>query len=534
MEEKGFQVVFSKRSAMCFFLIALLFFFCILRVAAVAVSDYATVQKNQSTFSLTAGKLRGTIYDRSGKPLTNADKKIMAVISPTPRALAAVRYLIPETKLQNVETELKKGKPVLCEISHEVDCDGVVCFSVYEHTTENTPAIHLIGTVDGENRGVSGLERAYDDILYHNAEITVSYTMDGSGKILSGIEPEISYDQTVLHSGIVTTLDAKIQEIAGQEAQNLEVGAILVAETKTSEILAMVSRPTFNTETAENSLNDPDSPFLNRAISAYHVGSVFKPCVAAAGIKSGNGSFTYTCTGSYRIIDRYFRCHKTDGHGNMDLESGLANSCNTYFYNFAFLTGADSILSMASSLNFGRSFSLCRGIDVAKGRLPKAETLVNPAQLANFGIGQGELSLSPVVMLNLYNAIASDGSYCLPSVVRGKMENGLFRPQSSTERTRVMSKETALTIRHYLQSVITDGTGITAAPERVTAAGKTATAQTGKYKNGTEICEGWFCGFFPAEEPKYTIIVFSEDTRRQTKNCGEIFARIADRIICNE
>ena len=64
----------------------------------------------------------------------------------------------------------------------------------------------------------------------------------------------------------------------------------------------------------------------------------------------------------------------------------------------------------------------------------------------------------------------------------------------------------------------------------MSAAGKTATAQTGRYEKGKEICEGWFCGFFPAEEPQYTVIVFSENTEKQTKSCAEIFAAIADRL----
>ena len=64
----------------------------------------------------------------------------------------------------------------------------------------------------------------------------------------------------------------------------------------------------------------------------------------------------------------------------------------------------------------------------------------------------------------------------------------------------------------------------------VSAAGKTATAQTGKYENGVEICQGWFCGFFPAENPRYTVTVFSENTKNQTKSCSEIFAIIADEV----
>ena len=93
-----------------------------------------------------------------------------------------------------------------------------------------------------------------------------------------------------------------------------------------------------------------------------------------------------------------------------------------------------------------------------------------------------------------------------------------------------MKESTAQLLREYLSSVIEEGTGTSAKPQTVSAAGKTATAQTGKFLNGVEICEGWFCGFFPADKPKYTVIVFSENTAEQTESCGEVFAKIADGI----
>lgn len=534
MFSKNYDSVFSGRTVICFLIIISLFFSCILRVAVISASDYSEVQKEQSGYRLSAGKLRGTVYDRNMVPLTNSEKKIIASVSPTPRAVTAISSVLSGEELENVLERLKSGKPVLCEVPETIDCDGIACTYVYEHNSAETPAIHLIGYTDSDLHGVSGIEKAYDGILYSDSEAAFVYTSDGQGKILEGIAPEIENDSSVTAGGVVTTLDINIQLIAEEATEAIERGAVIIADAETAEIRAAVSRPWFDCTDISSYLDAENSPLLNRALAAYNVGSVFKPCVAAAGIESGNAGFTYTCTGSCEIIDRFFKCHKLDGHGLMNLKTGLANSCNTFFYNFAFLIGGEKIYNTASSLNFGKSFEICSGISTARGSLPAPDTLLNIAHLANFSIGQGELLLSPVSMLTLYCAIAYDGSYRLPSAVSGTYTDGKFTPYKTAARTRVMSEETAALLREYLKAVIEEGTGTSAKPKNVSAAGKTATAQTGQYENGAEICEGWFCGFFPAENPQYTVIIFSEDITAQSLSCGEIFAEIADKTAALE
>lgn len=530
MFSESFSSIFSRRSAISFFLIMTLFFSCIMRVAVIATANYREVQEQQSGLRLTVGGLRGTIYDCNMVPITNSKSKIIAAVSPTPRAVTAISSVLSGESLDNVLERLKSGKPVLCEVPRFIKCDGIACTAVYEHNSADTKAIHLVGYTDADSHGVSGLEKAYEEYLYSDKKAEFVYTMDGSGDILKGINPEIENDTSVTAAGVVSTVDVNIQSAAEEAAKQIECGAIVIADAQTSKIRAMASVPNFDVTNLSDYLNKENSPLLNRALAAYNVGSVFKPCVAAAGIESGNGDFCYTCTGSTKIIDRYFKCHKRSGHGDMNLRSGLANSCNTYFYNLAFSVGGERIYNTASALGFGESIDICNGISAAKGNLPKQESLSNIAYLANFSIGQGELLLSPVALLNLYCAIATDGSYNIPSVVEGTLSGGALKPYESGERTRVMKKETAALVREYLSSVIEEGTGKTAKPKTVSAAGKTATAQTGKYENGAEICAGWFCGFFPAEDPQYTVIVFSENTAKQSASCGEIFAGLADRI----
>ena len=463
-------------------------------------------------------------------PLTNNKEKIIAAVSPTKKAITAIRDLLPKKEKNELLKKLENGEPIVCEIERDIKCDGITTTKIYTHSPSTLPAVHLLGYVDGENRGVNGIEKAYNDLLYSDKQSYVYFECDGKGNILKGSNAVIDNDTSVTASGVITTLDINIQNIAEKAALNIEKGAIVIADAKSGEIRAMVSRPFFDYTRVEDYLNNPDSPLFNRALGAYNVGSVFKPCVAISGIENKINSIFYDCSGSKKIVDRIFKCHKTDGHGIMTLKTALANSCNTYFYTYSALISGENIYNTASSLNFGTAIKLCDNIYTAKGSLPTKSSLENPAALANFSIGQGQMTLSPVSILTLYCAIASKGYYYLPSVVKKTVKDGKFTPYDKGNRTKVMSESTAEILKNYLKAVISDGTGEDAKPKNVTAAGKTATAQTGKYENGYEISQSWFCGFFPCEEPKYVAVVFSENTKKQTKTCNQIFAEIADSI----
>ena len=118
----------------------------------------------------------------------------------------------------------------------------------------------------------------------------------------------------------------------------------------------------------------------------------------------------------------------------------------------------------------------------------------------------------------------------MPTIIESTIKNGIESKYNIGFPTKAFSIDTATKLKSALARVIKEGTGTKAKPTTVLAGGKTATAQTGKKVNGKEIISSWFCGFFPLEDPKYVVIVFSEDTTKQTKSCAEIFAEIADKI----
>lgn len=530
MQEKIFWKLFAKRALIIYFVIIFLFLSCILRVASIATSNYSAVQENQSSLKIKIANLRGTIYDRNMFPITNSRSKIIACISPTPRAITAISNVLSGEELENVLERLKAQKPVTCEVPKEIACDGIVTAKIYTNDPQNTPAIHTIGYTNADNIGVSGIEKAYNDLLYFADSAYIRYACDGKGNILEGIKPEIYNNSTILANGVVTTLDLNIQNIVENESDFIESGAIIVADAKNSKIRAITSRPNFDPNKISDYLNAENSPIFNRTTGAYNVGSIFKPCVAIAGLENNLKDFTNNCTGSFDIIDRTFKCHKHDGHGILDLKYAIVNSCNTYFYNFSFNIGGDKIYKTAKNLNFGSAIKIADGIFTARGNLPETNKLNNIAHLANFSIGQGDFLASPISMLPLYSAIANGGYYYLPSVIESTLKDGKITPYDTGNPTKVMTKSTASVLKESLSLVVTEGTGKSAMPKTTTAAGKTATAQTGKFENGTEICSSWFCGFFPLDNPKYVVIVFSEDSRTKSKSCAEIFAQIADKI----
>lgn len=530
MENNLFWKTFTRRTFLCFTTLMLLFLSCILRVAVTATSDIQSTYRSLNCYKLKIADLRGTIFDCNMLPITNNVNKIIAAVSPTEKGTAGISSILKGEELEKVLKTLKNGEPAVCEIPKDIKTDGIVTTKIRLNSGNLTPAIHLIGYTDSDNKGVAGIEAAYDSILHSPEEVTVYFESNGKGRILEGAKAVIENDSTVTASGVITTLDINIQNIAEAAALNLEKGAVVVAEAKTGKIRAMVSRPFFDCENIQDYLKRDDSPMVNRAINAYNVGSVFKPCVAASGLENHINGIYHICKGKEQIADRFFKCHEAAGHGIIDLRGAIANSCNTYFYNFARKIGGENIYNMASTLNFGQKIKLCDGIYTSDGMLTNKSELTNEAALANFSIGQGKLLLSPVSILPLYCAIATDGTYYLPSVVEGTIINGKKEIYDKGKRTRVMSKQTADTLKDCLTAVITKGTGEEAKPETVSAAGKTATAQTGKFENGIEISQGWFCGFFPAESPEYVVVVFSENTKKQIKSCNQIFAEIADGI----
>jgi len=529
LKENCFGKIFARRSAVCYFVICMFFLYSVLRIYTVATATYTQASDNHGRYTLTVTRKRGIIYDCNGIPLNNKNERIIAAVSPNASAVTALKSILSDNPaLTGILKRLESGKPVLCELPYIIESDGIKCVCVSDTDFPQKSAVHTIGYTDSSGHGVTGLELAFDDILYCEETVDAVFEIDGVGSVLQGGKITIEGND-IQPNSIVTTIDSNFQHIAEESSRSIEKGAVVVCEVSTGRIKAMVSRPDFDCTDISQYLNDESSPLINRALTAYSVGSVFKPCVALAGIESGFGDFLFECSGSTKIENRIFHCHNRSGHGVLSLSDAIKESCNTYFYHLANKIGKNALLEKISVFSFGSPLKLAENFYSSLGSLPESTSLNNSSALANLAIGQGEMLLSPVSILPLYCAIATDGGYFLPSIVSSKIINGKEQNLPLPKKTLAISSESAALMREYLRKVVSDGTGVAAAPTLCTAAGKTATAQTGRFdENGKEITIGWFCGFFPAENPRYAVAVMIENANGF--DAAPIFAELADSI----
>ncbi len=507
-------------------------FVSLLRIMTVSLDEnYSAAATKQSSYKLTAAHQRGTIFDTNMVPLTNNDWQVIGAVMPGYGAIDEVRDSLLDESPASLAHRLADGKPVLVRLSREVN--GKFVKSVTLPVSEGgSLATHLLGYTDQSGHGVCGIEAAFDSELYSDKQISFSYAKAAAGDILPDSDAVIEYDESVANSGVRLTLDSRIQAAVENATADLKSGAVVVSEVGSGKIRAIASYPDYDISNLAAYLEDETSPLLNRAFCAYNVGSVFKPCVAAAALEEGKyGGMLYECVGYKEIASKRFACHKAAGHGIMDVGTALRESCNTYFYTMSLKVGAEKIYDMASSLGFGTRYNFAPSLYTEQGNLPLINELnLSEQSLANLSIGQGSLMLTPVSLLPLYEAIANGGVYYRPTLVEGTVKNGATQEGEKIYPTRVMSEETADKLRAALKSVIESGTGTSGKPSLCTAAGKTATAQTGWKQNGKAVDHSWLCGFFPADNPKYTVIIISENTSGGGTPCGPLFSAVCDAV----
>ena len=389
----------------------------------------------------------------------------------------------------------------------------------------------------GQQVGKQGLEKQYESLL-RGKEGSQYVEVDARGRIVtkSGVQhdltPEAGPD---LH----TNIDLDLQRfVAGIFGDSLQGGAVAI-EPSTGGVLALYSAPSFDgnrfiggvsAKYYDSLRTDERRPLYNKALQGtYPPGSTWKLATTAIGLETGTVKMTdkmpIPCTGGMQFGSRYFRCWKPEGHGYLDLKGAIAKSCDVYFYQLGLRLGIARLIAGGVSIGFDKK----AGIDLPeelKPRFPKTTEYFdkkygkgrwNNSLVLSMAIGQGDNSQTILNMAKFYTALGTDGKAATPQIKKG-----------ASQRVQVvqLTDDQMEQMRQALVGVVNSGTAAASAIKGVQLAGKTGTAQSGKYVNGKELNHGWFVGFAPADKPAIVVAVMIEFGGHGTRA-----AAIASKII---
>lgn len=491
---------------------------------------YAARAKAQSAVRLALPARRGNFYDHTGALLTGLETQYLALCFPGENSYSRLYAYTDENGQALLYQNRNRSMPFLLRVERDLYWQGVSCYPFARRYASAPLCQQLIGYLDGEGHGAAGLEKALDKLLTGTGEHDVLLcAVTAQGQLRAGETPQyLRQDSKAV--GVQLTISRQMQRAAeAVAAETMTSGCILVLDTASAAVRASVSMPGYDPDNLAASLDAPDSPFLNRVLECYTVGSVFKPVLAAAALEAGLAP-EYDCNGAVVVDGQIFRCAGGVPHGEVDLSAALAKSCNGYFIRLGQQLGAQALLQQAQALGFGRSIGLAEGFTAQSGALPGAEELAQSGQLANFSFGQGSLLATPLQVAAMMNTIANDGVYRAPCLLdcaldetSGEELSAFARPQAE----RVLTEQTAAALRTMLEQTVAEGTAQDASGLPGGAAGKTGTAQTGQFTaEGKERMNLWFAGFYPAEDPQYTIVVLQDGQTQAAVSSAAVFAQL--------
>lgn len=498
-------------------------------------------------------KERGDILDRNGIPLTNRSEKYIIVLKPLIlKEYKNELYNICQILNINFESLMeeinRKKQPILLETDEEkknliknLECQGVSIINSLNRYDKNSVAKHILGYINKvDGSGESGLEMFYNKVLSCDSWHTLGVVTDGRNNILQGMGYRlIKSEGENKKLNLRLTIDYHIQKIVEDVmVRNNLTGTVVVEDVLNGDIVAMASKPDFNQNNVSLYLNSKDNELFNRAVASYNLGSIFKIIDTAAMFEyKYSWDEQYFCSGAIKVGDLEFKCysHKDGGHGFVDLEKAFSLSCNTYFIDACLKINSENLIEMAQRFGLGNITGIRnQGIKESSGNLPSMDTWFSKGDIANISIGQGEIMVTPLQVADMIATIANGGIKNAINIVDAIIDEkgNKVREVRTKQGKRIIHKDIADKIKHLMESVVKEGTGSMVDLEEFGgAAGKTASAETGQYKDGESIVHAWFAGYFPKRDPKYSIAVFVENGKVGGRAAGPIFQEIAWEIV---
>ncbi|MDR2247730.1 MAG: penicillin-binding protein 2 [Treponema sp.] len=394
-------------------------------------------------------------------------------------------------------------------------------------TRDELTMLYNRGYQQGDVIGKAGIERQYDELLRGKKGFETR-TVDVRGRRIAG---DINYlrEPPEMGKNLVLTIDSAIQTLAERALGN-RMGAVVVSRPSNGEILAMVSYPWYDPNIFSRTdmgneyqilINDPNKPFLNRAIqSSYPPASTFK-IVMTTGILAENAfplEQFVDCLGELSYGDRLWRCHiRKPGHGRLNLQQAMAQSCDIYYWNVGRdYLGVERIVSYAREFGFGE----LSGIDLPgeiSGFIPTPQWKDRrfherwlDGDTMNMSIGQGYTLVTPIQMANMVSMVVNNGVIYQPRLLKevrdpltGTVEEGMPRRVIHESEIR---PEIFAQVREDMRSVISEGTArFPLNIKSVEIAGKTGTGEVGLQNKW----HSWFAAYAPYEtdNPEEQVVV---------------------------
>lgn len=517
---------------------------------------------------------RGKIFDRNGILL--ADTRPTWTVSVIPTEITDSSLLFLSKIINQPFEELKRRLEPIMAYTSPVNVSRNVPFEIIAKIEENNfrlPGVlvrvdyvrhypfrnlyaHSIGYVaevsqeelthDSTYRsldyiGKMGIEARYEKQLrgrdgYQYIEV------DARGREIGPIS-EKRPEPYLPGKDIFLTIDHRLQQVGYELIKKFKRAAVIGMLVKTGEVLCLISHPDFDpniflspikTAQWDSLTSNPSKPFYNRVISsAYQPGSTIKPLIALLALEKKiltPQTKLNPCTGKFRYGNRTYKCWSV--HGPLDLLGAIEQSCNTYFYQIGMKIKLDTLYEFCRRFGLGK----VTGIDIPGencGIIPNREFLNKrygtgkwtQGVMLNYAIGQGEISLTPLQLAQLYACFANDGYYVQPHLVAKIESAGKPIFMNPPPRNQVKIDQIDLySVKKALTRVVEYGTGRAAQLPEFTIAGKTGTAQNPPWPD-----HAWFVGFAPADNPEVVFAVILENTGHG----GEIAAPIVGGLIRN-
>ncbi|SHJ49542.1 peptidoglycan D,D-transpeptidase FtsI family protein [Paramaledivibacter caminithermalis] len=490
---------------------------------------------------------RGIIYDRNGKSLTSNVKEKFLVLEPGFKLYDKDTENISKltgTKREDIINMLSRGKKIELLINNYNEKliiemlrnKGVAIIERTKRYTDNGIASHVIGYINkSTNNGVSGLEKYFNKELVENREKRVGAITDAQNRIIPGFGYILIESDEDTNKNIITTLDREIQQICEEELDEKNyTGSVVVLDSRSGDILAMVSRPNFRQDDISSHLESDEKELYNKAVQiSFPPGSVFKIIVAAALLENNTIDLNdkLICQGYEMLGVNMIKCNSYNrgGHGELSFEEAFALSCNSAFIKAAQMLGGEKLIEMADRFGIGRKTGI-KLEEETGGILPSIDYVKGPG-IGNVAIGQGTIEVTPLQVARFTNVIANDGIDVGVRLVKGIVKNNgeLLKEYNDKENNRVISSDTASKIKKMMRAVIEEGTGKRAQIQGVESYGKTGSAEAvGKYG---ETVHAWFTGFFLGKKSEYVVTVIVEDKGSGGRIATPIFSNIAKKML---